>query len=62
MIKSEMFSMQSRMVQYVNPLTDEVIAATQFQAFAMQSNDSGILSDELHIELNTNRTGKWLNL
>ena len=57
MIKSELLSMQSRMVQWINPTTSEAVQATQFQAFAMRSNVSGTLSDEIHIELNNNRSG-----
>ena len=60
MIKSELLSMQSRMVQWINPTTSEAVQATQFQAFAMRSNVSGTLSDEIHIELNNNRSGNNL--
>lgn len=59
MIKSAdaSFSVQCRMVQAVNE-DNAPVKATQFQAFAMQSNADGALSDRIHVEINSQRTGK----
>lgn len=54
------FSMQARMVQALNA-AGELIAATQFQAFAMQSNTNGLKSSRIHLEINNNRTGLILH-
>lgn len=51
------FSMQARMVQSIDD-DNQPILATQFQAFAMQSNINGVKSERIHVEINNNRTGQ----
>ena len=59
MIKSDVFSMQCRMIQSLNS-DSELIDATQFGAFVMTSLVGN--SSVVHLEINNNRTGQRLPL
>lgn len=56
MIRSENFSMQSRMVKAYD-INNIPIDATQFQAFVLEAHTEEGMSDCVQIELNNNRTG-----
>lgn len=57
MILSDQFSMQARMIQALDTGM-ELVPATQFGAFAMQSI-SPVNSSAVHVEINNNRTGSF---
>jgi len=53
--------MQARMVLSTSETTNATVPATQFGAFAMQSILDGNFSDAVHVETNSNRSGKYFS-